>query len=211
MHPLFLRLTSVTVSVGILWVLFAGGESSAGTSRTVVYENPARTSFEKFSEDSWVGGNIVPQKPLKSQAEDILFDETTGVRLHDCSDATYRCIFGSFRVFALPRNRLSPGAAYTAGGSAFKVEECFRGDSRICQAALVSSHCPRRVGADACKQATAGLGDGEESGPAVYFIYNEDHGITAYGTVKEAPKTRDEKLAIATQMLLKGELGILAN
>jgi hypothetical protein len=161
--------------------------------------------------DSWVGGNIVPKKLLKSQAKDILFDETTGVRLHDCSDATYRCIFGSFRVFALPRNRLSPGAVYTVGGSAFKVEKCFRGDLRTCQAALISSNCQKRLGADACQPITAGLGDNGESGPTVYFIYNEDHGITAYGTVKEVPKTRDEKIAIATQMLLQGEFGILSN
>ena len=103
MRSIILRSTPVIVSLGVLWMFFAGAQSSAGTPKTVLYKDPARTFFEKFSTDSWEGGNLVPKKPLKSQKDDILFDETTGVRLHDCSNATYRCLFGSSRVFALPR------------------------------------------------------------------------------------------------------------
>ena len=211
MRSIILRSTPVIVSLGVLWMFLASAESSAGTSKAILYKDPARTSFEKFSTDSWEGGNLVPKKPLKSQKDDILFDETTGVRLHDCSDTTYRCLFGSFRVFALPRNRLTPDATYVVGGSVFKVEECLRGDTRICQAALISSHCQRELGVDACEPVTLDRANSGEPGPVVYFIYNEDHGITSYGTAKKSPETRDAKLAIATQMILQGNVGILAN
>jgi hypothetical protein len=206
-----MRLNSAIVLLGVVWILLANVESSAGTSKVVFYKDPARTFFEKFSTDSWEGGNLVPKKPLKSQKDDILFDETTGFRLHDCSNATYLCVFGSFRVFALPRNRLSPGATYAVGGSVFKVEECFRGDAKICQAALISSSCQKQLGVDACEQVIVDHENNREPGPIVYFIYNEDHGVTAYGTVKKPPQTRGEKLAIATQMILQGDVGILAN
>src|SRR5258708_27200045 len=121
MRSIILRSTPVIVSLGVLFL--ASAQSGAGTSKDVLYKDPARTSFEKFSTDSWEGGNLAPKQQLKSQTDDILFDETTDVRLHDCSIATYRCLFGAFRVFALPRNRLTPDATYVVAGSVFKVEE----------------------------------------------------------------------------------------
>jgi hypothetical protein len=40
-------------------------------------------------------------------------------------------------------------------------------------------------------------------------MFNEDFGVTAYGSVKAAPQTADERHACATQMILQGQAGLL--
>lgn len=199
----------VLVLSSTVGLALAGTEDSDKLTLEVLYKNPSRTFYEKFSTKSWIGGNIIPKRLLISQEKDVFFDESTGTRLHDCSDGQYRCIVGLSRVFAVPRARLSPTATYLAGGAVFKVEECLRGNASICQVALISSDC-RQVSDEACEEVVGGRARSANPGPIIYFIYNEDFGVTAYGSAKAALQTLDERRACAAQMILQGQTGLLA-
>jgi len=104
---------------------------SANESRgpdSIYYRDEARTFYERFVRDArtgivrWEGGNIRSSRNTAEQKQDALFDEFTGALLHDCSDAQYRCVYGIYRVFAVPREGLTPQSTYRAGGALFHVE-----------------------------------------------------------------------------------------
>ncbi len=176
--------------------------------QVVRYENAGRTSYFEFSEGFRTHGNIRPQNPNPAQKRE--FDESLGYPLYDCSDSSYQCLRSWFSVFAIPRRHLSSGMRYAVDGAQLKVEQCLRGSNEHCQVALISSDCQVIVGTDACKH---GERNSSESGPITYFIFNEDYGVTAFGTGGEWPKSPTERLsvasAVATQNILQGRIGLL--
>ena len=199
------------LGIALLAVAHLAAASEEGREeRQIVYEDAARTFREAIVGGSWEGGNIVPAGPAESQKRDIMFDEQLSYAVRDCSDATYRCIVSSHQVYAVPRAGLSPTAVYSAGGALFKVEECLRGDGHRCQVALVSSDC-QRTSNDGCVQMAAGRSASRDPGPFVYFIYNEDFGITAFGVVKGPVENRELRRFSAAHMILQGQRGLLAN
>ncbi len=178
------------------------------TAQETRYENAVRTYYERFSSGRWQGAQIAPRSPLESEKRRLL--EKVSVDVHDCSNEQYKCIFGSYRVFAVPRGKLSPSAAYVTAGSAFHVEECFRGDATTCQVALISSDCQQHSGIDACMEADGGRTRSPNPGPVLYFIFNTDFGVTAYGSVASPAQTADERRTAAVQMILQGRQGLLS-
>lgn len=201
--------------LGIALLTVAGMTSASGDTRQeqqrqIVYEDAARTFRETIVGGAWEGGNIVPSKPAESQRRDIMFDEQLSYTVRDCSDETYRCIASSHQVFAVPRGGLSSTANYTAAGALFKVEECLRGDGHSCQVALISSDC-QRSSSDGCLPMTGGRSASPDPGPFVYFIYNEDFGVTAFGIVKAPIGNRELRRSSAAHMILQSQGGLLSN
>lgn len=183
-------------------------EPPTGSAPEIRYEDAGRTFYESFSGNFWRGAKIRPREPIGDQKSPF-YGERVSSRLHDCSDAHYRCVFGMYRVFAVPRAWLTPTSTYKVAGSVLKVEECLRGEGRRCQVALIRSECQQNYEKDECRQADAGVDRGQTPTPILYFIYNEDFGVTAYGSVTQAAKSPDERHAIVTQMLLRSEQGQL--
>lgn len=202
------------ITVGILFAFvsaIAVPHPHVGPARSdSLYESPERTFYERFHGDVWESAKVAPKKPLGFQKRDGLYLEKLGHELHDCSDVRYRCVYGFFRVFAIPRQTLSPTEVYVVAGSVLRVEQCLRGDSSVCQVALISSDCQERVRPDTCSQTTEGKAKNRMRGPVLYFIYNEDFGVTAYGSSPNRVQTRDGQRVVATQMVLQGNRGLLA-
>lgn len=194
-------------SSAVLCQAYAAPEERVDPLPEPRYENAARTVYAKFSPDYWTSTPVKPRLPLENQKNVLL--ETVSSPMRDCSDEKYRCTFGARRVFAVPRDRLSPHAVYVAGGSTLRVEECLRGNEAICQVALISSDCQQYSGLEGCAQVPGGRTKSAYPGPVLYFIYNEDFGVTAYGYLNSPGRTAAARLAAAGQMFLQGERGLL--
>lgn len=197
----------------LLWVTLCAqvpsvlGQSNAA-AQEYRYEDAARTRQSLFAEGRWSSSEVLSNSPSARERQSI---EVTSVPVKDCSDERYRCIVGSFRVFAVPRGALLPTSTYVAAGSSFRVEECYRGDATHCSVALISSDCQQRSGRDGCSEVLGGRTKSNNTGPVLYFIYNEDFGVTAYGSVHQPASTEEERRIIAAWMVLRGERGLLSH
>lgn len=182
---------------------------SKDADHEVRYEDAARTQYERFHAGVWSTAEIAPRLPSETQRRHVV--EVLSVDLHDCSDAQYRCVFGAYRVFAVPRETLLRNATYVVAGSTLHVEECFRGAGTTCQVALISSDCQERLALGVCKAVVGGRSKSNDLGPVLYFIYNEDFGVTAYGSSLDPLPSTEEMRVAASQSILKGNTGLLSN
>ncbi len=192
---------------GFASLALAADKESQLDSAVVVYESPGRTSFEEIGDGHWSVGLTQPTSETLSQKEDFMLWEVVGERLVDCSDRQYRCVSSWHRTYAIPRRRLSPTDIYAKDGVTFKVEKCLRGDAAICQVALIGGYC-----VSARNERSTPEPREEQPAPwlyVTYFLYNEDFGITAMGVTQSPAATVDEKLAIASQSILRGSKGLL--
>jgi hypothetical protein len=200
--------TAVGVTV-VAYLSCATASMTASPGGSISYEDNARTFRETFAKNETIGVKILPKRPLPSQSRDVMFGESLTNATHDCSTERFRCVYYWARVFAVPRDRLSPAAVYSTGGASLKVEDCLRGGAAVCQVAVISADCQRIAGKDACEKVVGGRDKSDDPGPIVYFIYNEDVGVTAWGVAKQPASTKEERSAIASQMVLQGKRGLL--
>jgi hypothetical protein len=191
-------------------VLSGATAVAAPRDRTILYENSARTAYERFSGDDMTGGELTPKRPLSFQDNNALSGEEVGHIVRNCSTTQYRCVSVWLRVFAVPRARLSPKEEYSVAGVVLKVEDCLRGDGAICQVALISADCEMMLD-ESCQKVTGGRERSGKPGPIVYFIYNEDVGVTTYGVADQPVKIEKDRLNVASQMILQGQRGILSD
>lgn len=180
------------------------------------YMNPSRTFSQQVvilpeaGGVMWKGVNVYPKHPTSAQKEDISLTEVAFDPIHFCSNSTYRCIYGAYRVFAVPRTGLTATSAYAVGGAVFRVQHCLRSGDNRCQVALISSDCQQRSAEDACEQVSGEHSRSSASGPVLYFIYNEDFGVTSYGSAEQPVGTKDVQMTIASGWILKDGKGLLA-
>ncbi len=173
------------------------------------FENAERTHFFTFYEDGHAEvGPIMPKKRLGPQ-NDLFADEVLGGNVYDCSNARYRCMTTSRIVFAVPRKQLTPTSTYTLEGTVFTVHECLRGVGKVCQVALIQADCQWINEKRTCSTFPGGRSKSPDTGPLVYFIYNEDCGITSWGSAytENADKTLVWKYA--REYILQGDVGPL--
>jgi hypothetical protein len=171
------------------------------------YVNPKRTYFERFSNVGrnglWSGAPLISKQSINTHPEVLMKD------LHVCSDEMYRCVYGHYRVFAVPRGPLMENSTYVSGGASFRVEKCFRSVNGRCQVALVSSDCQGEIPPDKCVVVSGGRAASALAGRVGYFIFNEDYGITSYGSVEEPASSPELKMAAALDFVLQGDTGLL--
>jgi hypothetical protein len=179
-------------------------------SQSVRYESIGRTGYYVFSKGSATHGLSMARNPTSEQQRE--FQESLGYSLYDCSTSSYRCLRTWFRVFAVPRGQLSSSMKYSVDGVQLRVEACLRASGDVCQVALISADCQLMVGDDACKLHPDGRAKSPQPGPITYFIYNEDYGVTAFGTAGEWPEPAerlDVAQRVASQVVLQGDAGLL--
>jgi hypothetical protein len=201
-------ISGLALIAGVLGVLNWAAVCTAGPGappEEVIYENGARTSRETFSSGTHVSGEILPRKRSDSQKRDVFFGEKLGVASNDCSDREYRCLSVQLRVYAVPGVGLSPGATYETAGAKFRVEDCLRVDGRLCQVALISSIRPVRPGEGYEQWFPKGV-----QSPDVYFIYNEDFGVTSFGMTFNPAQSAADRMVAATDKILQCKVGLLA-
>jgi hypothetical protein len=180
---------------------------------TIQYTDLGRTSYEEFTmpkhgdRGEWRAANILPGRPIGTQKSDVSMLGMTGVVTHDCSNKEFRCLYGAFHVFAVPRSGLGETSNYSVAGAVFHVDQCLRAIGKRCQVALLSSQCLYQFREDACRS------DAESKqgvpGPVMYFIFNEDFGVTSYGFARGILNSADDRFAVAGKLVLKGDMGLL--
>lgn len=186
-----------------------GSQTDAGE---VVYVNAERTFETRVTSSMWTVGPILALKPLPSQTDTNPFTESVGHPVIDCSDSSVRCVRSWSRTLAVPRAGLRIGENYRKDGVVFHVEECLRGGAKRCQVALVSATCWHRSAGEMCDEKARGGAHGASGGPVeyvVYFIYNDDFGITALGVANRVASTPAARREFATQSLLISSRGLL--
>lgn len=182
----------------------------------VYYSDSGRTIYESLVPDPeskeswwWLNGNVAPLRPITKEQKDLFFDEFLSNPAHDCSNTEYLCISFVYRVFSVPRAGLTSRSIYSAGGASLRVERCLRGTAKHCQVALVSSDCKMEVPPDRCTAVEEAQTKSNAAGQVLYFIYNEDYGVTAYGTAEKPVKSAEAGLHVAAEMVLLGNRGLL--
>jgi hypothetical protein len=210
---------AVAIEIAAFCVVTAAlASESAPKLKPILYTNDKRTSYERFVQDDkdkskvwWEGGNFAPKHRSTPRQQDFFYDEYTSAPLNDCSDEKFRCVYGIYRVFALPRQGLGSSSAYSVGGADFHVEKCIRGGEERCKVALIRSECQSKVEPDRCVAVTGGRANSPSPGPIVYFLFSEDVGITAYGSVDEPADAERVPLTVAQKMLLRSSKGLLGS
>lgn len=186
--------------------------------KPILYTNEKRTSYERFVQDDkdrnavwWEGGNFAPKHRSTPRQQNFFYDEYTSAPLKDCSDEKFRCVYGIYRVFAVPRQGLGSSSAYSVGGADLRVEKCVKGGAERCKVALIRSECQSKVEPDQCVAVTGEHANSPAPGPIVYFLFSEDVGITAYGSVDEPADAERGPLTVARKMLLRSSKGLLGS
>jgi hypothetical protein len=186
---------------------FAAAADPVG-SASIVYENPERT--HSFS----IQGAIVVGAPIESKQPHGDHDHQEhgqGSPLTECSTPEFRCVAMGRTALAVPPT-LTATSAYTANGTVFTVESCLRPADDHCQVALIGGDCQsvKPVGDTlTCAPRVKGQPAGPFGTQVVYFIYNEDYGVTSFG-IADAKLTGAEREAKAREMVLQGDRGLLA-
>lgn len=191
--------------------------AALGRLAQITYENPARTLRATIGASPHVTGvfwklaPIFSVNPLPSEKGSKLTSDAVAQRVVDCTDRRYRCIRWGL-VLAVPRSGLRPKDTYSVHGVSFKVERCLRGNSSSCQVALLSATCGRYLNmrTGLCGARPRVNGGRKWFSYVVYFIYNEDYGITAMGTTDHLQRTAAAKMQVATQLILISNAGLLA-
>ena len=152
----------------------------------------------------------MPSAAVSAVKLPIQTDSSLGFNLYDCSNAAFKCVGSWYYYFAVPRKPLTIGEQYTTVGVRFKVEACFREVVGSCQVALISADCKTLYDSYRCSQDRVEGDSPALDIPVVYFIYNDDYGVTAFGeAVTHATSVKDAKHVAAQQVLL-GNYGLLS-
>lgn len=173
------------------------------------YESIERTSIAFISDEE---GMFRPIKSNNVTGQSDEFSETISAPLLDCSDPNYKCMAMYGLVFAIPRAGLSSGISYSVAGARLRVEQCLRDTNGTCGVALISADC-QKISEPHCEVVEGGRAKSLAPGPVTYFVYNEDYGVTAFGSAGEWPSSEDEVEEVAslvvTQYILQGSRGLL--
>jgi hypothetical protein len=199
----------VCVAASTMLMSYVAEAADAAGSSPIVYENPERT--HSFSAQ----GAVIVGVPIESKRPHGDHDHQEhgqGSPLTECSTAEYRCIaMGRTALAVTPE--LKPTSVYTANGTVFTVESCLRTADDHCQVALISGDCQSVKpvgGALACAPRAKGEPGGPFASQVVYFIYNEDYGVTSFG-IADTKLTGAEREAKARELVLQGVRGFLAS
>jgi hypothetical protein len=185
------------------------GPKAQGGAAEITYEDIKRVSYERYSAQEMTGGRHVPKRMLVSQSDDVLLGEQLIHPIKDCSTTLFVCKKAWSRVFAVPRQRLVPNASFEVAGASFKVEVCLRGDVDVCQVALLSMTCLISEEAQ-CHDVGETPDSTSKAVPSLYYIYNEDFGVTSYGVTERGASNQDEMIGIAGHLVLQGKRGLLS-
>jgi hypothetical protein len=194
--------------------LLGGCASVSGTTRdSIVYFDVGRTYKTEITNSVYTSGAIsVRRIPPFEKATPYPMDSTSEVVV-DCSDRQFLCTRIGTDVFAVPRAGLGL-AEYEAQGVHYRVEKCILGDKSGCAIALISATCESLSevsleGKQHCERSIQIPGTTGNVAYVIYFVFNEDVGVTAIGYSKSLQESETEQMAALSQSILISEHGIL--
>jgi hypothetical protein len=205
MKPMMLAVC-IALSITALASLSMAAES--GEQGSIAYENAERTHSFVVQRDVIIGAPIESKTP---HGDHDHHEHGQGSPFTDCSTAGFKCVvMGRTTLAVVPH--LAPGSAYTVKGTMFSVDNCLRSVDGHCQVVLISGDCQsvKRAGdALECAPRVAGAPAGQFGAHIVYFIYNEDYGVTSFGIADTKLSAADRELK-AREFVLRGDRGLLA-
>jgi hypothetical protein len=175
----------------------------------VVYENAERTLQTTITRSLWTVGPVAAEAQAPAESDTEPFAEPIARDMVDCSDETLRCAQAWGWTLAVPRAGLRSRARYSKDGVAFRVHECLRGDQQRCQVALISAVCERELRQGRCTRSVRQTRPGARVEYVLYFLFNEDFGITAMGAGNRIARSPAARRAVASQEILIGDQGLL--
>lgn len=193
----------LTTSLLVGAFVYVTQRKSAGPA-VVRYESVEKTYEYVFSDGVSEHGAIAP--PKASPSRQAAFEERLGDELRDCSDEGYRCLAYGHSVLAVPRGPLSVGTTYIAGGANLTIEKCLRGTDRRCQAALVVSECQVMLKYEGCAPFGAQPQGQVQRSPVTWFVYDADHGVTAFGSGGGLPDRAEDRAAVGMDVVSQNKL-----
>ena len=111
---------------------------------------------------------------------------------------------------AVPRRRLAVKDNYVVAGNKLSVVDCLRGYRNLCQVALIKSECIDSAMAKGC------ILKPDDKDPnsrlwLIFFIYNEDFGVTSYGLApaEDVGAPLEKMTSLAQTYNLVGDSGLL--
>lgn len=200
---------ALTFALSFSMVALGSGGDSADDCQSI-YADASRMNEVKVSRREWEAGQIASPSAIRSATASGLLMESVGQPVIDCSDATYRCLRSWTHTLAVPRDGLRLHSRYQKDHVIFVVEDCLRVDGSTCATAVVSARCTVLNPKGSCSPGKAGDAGGSKFENVDYFVYSQDFGITAFGSTDRLRVTKDERFAIASQMVLISDIGMLA-
>jgi hypothetical protein len=188
-----------------------GGDGHSADGCQSIYSSAARMNEARVSPRLWERGFVASLSAARSLAASGLLLELVGQPVVDCSDAAYRCMRSWTHTLAIPRAGLKLHASYQKDHVTFVVEDCLRKDGDTCSVAVISGRCVVVNRDGSCAPEKAGNVSVSKFENVDYFIYNQDFGITALGSTDRLRAAADERLAIASQLVLTSDFGILGS
>jgi hypothetical protein len=171
------------------------------------YENAERTGyFGVDGEHAILDRTESRRHPVVEDAgaDNVLFSAL------DCSDSEFRCFKSQDFVLAIPKRGLHGDDKYTVMGAQFSVLKCLRTAGGICEVAIMQSDCQNKKNPYTCEPYVGGRKAAPYVGELVYFIYNEDYGVTALGFWEgRIEATEEHKQELTRQYILTGDKGLL--
>lgn len=187
-----------------------GPSDAARVEKPIIYYNPSRTAHFYFDKNI-AGFSLVPSKRPGKEEQDQNAEETNGI-IYSCSNDAYRCLKSRWSVYAVPRTFALDIQNYVVGGVSFTVLECQKRTETRCQVALIEADCQWAVSEfGECSLVPGGRVVSPRGGWVKAFIYNEDFGITALGSVA-SHSSSDDRLTAARRAAvysLQGSDGLL--
>jgi hypothetical protein len=187
--------------------LGGGGQSKDGCQS--IYSDAARMNEVRVSAREWEVGHVASPAAVRSLTASGLLPESVAQPVVDCSDAAHRCVRSWTHTLAIPRSGLKLRASYQKDHVTFVVEDCLRRDGDTCSVAVISGRCAVVNANGSCNSGKAGNASGSKFENVDYFIYNQDFGITAFGSTDRLLTAEDERLGIASQRVLTSDVGLL--
>jgi hypothetical protein len=209
MSNVLARLAVLALILGVFGSNCIAADTLKSQDAGTLYESPDKIAsyliMKKVAKYSYhYPTSVVPGQKFAIDEADLLPDALTA----DCSDTEYRCVSFDKLAIAVPKRRLASDDSYAVRGSSVKVVECLRGFGKICQVALMESQCyvtPSNV----CEP-TRDKKFKNELWSALFFIYNEDFGVTSFGlSPATPPHTSVEIQNDAKDYILVGGAGLL--
>jgi hypothetical protein len=182
------------------------GERSPDQCKSI-YIDAARMNQTTVTAQEWGIGQIASRGATRSSQSTGNLLESSYQPTIDCSDAVYKCVRSWGRTLAIPRRGPRLHESYEKDHVKFVVDGCLRFDKEICTVAIVSGRCAQVNPDGSC--AKGALASAHSKYDNVdYFIYNDDFGVTALGSTDRPRASIDERVAIASQMVLISNVGI---
>lgn len=177
---------------------------------TILYETAERTFCSEYKNGYVENGPIPSNRPIGHHVNQWI--EFHGDEIKSCTDIEYFCIEQNQNIIAIPRGDITISTKYIIKGTIFTVRECLRSVGDRCQIAIIQGDCNYvrlAEGLRECAVLPGGRSESTQEGPVYYYIFNEDYGITAFGSGGGEDLTSNEKMAVrARTYVLQGKVGL---